>query len=425
MTKSVKFSLAFFLLLAVAAACLLAYSVMNATKPLAIESIAAREDSAVPPFPEVGLPGAVAAEQDLLNLAPVTAKEINDSRPFSGETIMAARPFAGAPTADDGERAAACLATAGWYEAGADSSDQSAVMQVVLNRVRHRAFPNSVCEVVFQGSERRTGCQFSFTCDGSMARRRPAAAAWRSALGLARAMLEGHVDERVGLATHFHTDWVVPYWSAGLVKMTNVRTHLFFRWDGFWGTPRAFLQAPAAREPHIRAMASRFPLHDDSVIDMADRDASQTRAASASRAITDREPLAGELPGSRRVSPTGPRTGSRRASSTAPGLPSLDQSTLRRLDPAAGAQPGRWALDAVALCAGKQVCKVAGWSDPRTAPQGLGRADITAAPPDLVFVKVARDRREQAHWNCDRWPRASTSRCLGSGSDTVRLLFGE
>ncbi|PCJ46186.1 MAG: DNA gyrase subunit A, partial [Gammaproteobacteria bacterium] len=40
--------------------------------------------------------------------------------------------------------------------------------EVVLNRVGHKAFPNTVCSVVFQGAERVTGCQFSFTCDGSM-----------------------------------------------------------------------------------------------------------------------------------------------------------------------------------------------------------------------------------------------------------------
>ena len=57
---------------------------------------------------------------------------------------------------------------------------RDAVAQVVLNRVRHPAFPKSVCGVVYQGAERRTGCQFSFTCDSSLAQG-PVDWAWRRA----------------------------------------------------------------------------------------------------------------------------------------------------------------------------------------------------------------------------------------------------
>lgn len=414
MTKSVKFLLCFLLILAAGAAALLAHSTIEGTKPIAATAIAAREQGVLPPLPTIGLPGAVEPEEELLDVAPTTAKEINDSRPFSTEAIIPALPFSGAPAGDDGERAAACLATAGWYEAGADSGDQSAVMQVVLNRVRHKAFPNSICGVVFQGAERRTGCQFSFTCDGAMTRRRPSPAAWSSAMGLARAMLDGYVDERVGLATHFHTDWVVPYWSSSLVKLTNVRTHLFFRWEGFWGTPRAFLQAPASKEPRIAALASRFPLHGDTALLALDEEAGDDllvheddaghRGSAATDALSART-----LPAAR----------------PAPALPQLDDVTLRRLDPAAGASAGRWALDAVSLCANVPVCRVVGWSDRAAAPSGMSRGEIAAAPPDLVFVKISRDRQEKAHWDCSRWPRASTSECLGSARDTVRLLFGD
>ena len=86
----------------------------------------------------------------------------------------AAAPFAfeGSQQAGFGN-ALDCLTAAVYYEARSESTDgQRAVAQVVLNRARHPAFPNSVCGVVFQGSQRRTGCQFSFTCDGSMSRGR-------------------------------------------------------------------------------------------------------------------------------------------------------------------------------------------------------------------------------------------------------------
>ena len=85
----------------------------------------------------------------------------------------AAQPFT-LRGADEAARARAleCLTSAVYYEAGNESADgQQAVAQVVLNRVRHPAFPSSVCGVVYQGSTRATGCQFTFTCDGSLARR--------------------------------------------------------------------------------------------------------------------------------------------------------------------------------------------------------------------------------------------------------------
>ena len=74
-----------------------------------------------------------------------------------------------------------CLASAVYYEAGNQDDDgERAVAQVVLNRVRHPAFPASVCGVVYEGSTRPTGCQFTFTCDGSLYRQ-PDADGWRRA----------------------------------------------------------------------------------------------------------------------------------------------------------------------------------------------------------------------------------------------------
>jgi hypothetical protein len=273
-------------------------------------------------------------------------------------------------------------------------------MQVVLNRVRHPAFPNTICGVVFQGSERRTGCQFSFTCDGSMQRRQPAAASWRSARGLAMAMLEDTVDERVGLATHFHTDWVVPYWSDSLDKLTNVRTHLFFRWRGFWGTRPAFRRNPAAREPLVPALAGLFAAHRPG--EEGEGDPAQAGT------IEDGVMEAAGSP-------------DQRGAGAAPPPPSALPG-LRQLAVTNGMSAGRWAIDAVTACKGQPVCRVVGWSDPAAIPSQLDRARLLASPPDLVFVQISRDRTQQAYWNCSRWPRASTSRCLGSAEATVALL---
>src|SRR5690606_26226798 len=124
-----------------------------------------------------------------------------------------ARPFIlESAAAEDRGRALSCLTAAIYYEAGAESANgQRAVAQVVLNRLRHPNFPKTVCGVVFEGAERATGCQFTFTCDGSLARA-PSAAGWKRAEAVAEAALDGFVDEAVGHATHYHAVYVVPYW---------------------------------------------------------------------------------------------------------------------------------------------------------------------------------------------------------------------
>ena len=99
-----------------------------------------------------------------------TAQNRNGAIPIENAKRGLARPFAFRGSAADRQRAEECLALAGIAEAGLGDADQRAVMQVILNRVRHPAFAKSVCGVVFEGSLRNTGCQFTFTCDGSLAR---------------------------------------------------------------------------------------------------------------------------------------------------------------------------------------------------------------------------------------------------------------
>ena len=124
-------------------------------------------------------------------------------------------------------QAAECLATAAPYEAGDDRRGQQAVMQVVLNRIRAPGYPKTICGVVYQGSARTTGCQFSFVCDGSL-QRRPIHRGWGAARRLARRALRGYVFSDVGRATSYHADWLVPYWRDSLVKIGRVRSHLFY-----------------------------------------------------------------------------------------------------------------------------------------------------------------------------------------------------
>src|SRR3546814_17794375 len=122
------------------------------------------------------------------------------------------------------------------------------VAQVVLNRGRHPSFPNSVCGVVFQGSQRAGVCQFTFACDGAMARA-PERRNWLRASRIASAALGGQVFPGVGLATHYHTTAIWPRWGKSLVMTNLVGAHFFHRWPGRWGLPDAFRPPYPVREP--------------------------------------------------------------------------------------------------------------------------------------------------------------------------------
>ena len=201
------------------------------------------------------------------------AKLINASMPFSSLPINAARPF-DLSNSDplDHRRALLCLTQAVYYEAGFEPIEgRRAVAQVVINRMRHPAFPKSVCGVVYQGA-RAPVCQFSFVCDGSLYRR-PALGAWKAAEAVAAAALDGFVERQVGAATHYHANYVAPYWAPRLAKITQIGAHIFYRWPGAWGSTAAFTgryigepSDPLSLRPPLR----RAVLTDGTVVPLED-----------------------------------------------------------------------------------------------------------------------------------------------------------
>lgn len=183
-------------------------------------------------------------------LTPDQAAALNAAVPISTLPNPAAAPFKLANVTEvDRARAVTCLAEAVYYEAANQGTDgEAAVAQVVLNRMRNPVFPKTVCGVVFQGSNQTTGCQFTFTCDGSLARR-PSAAGWLAAKAVAERALGGFVQKDVGEATHYHTDAVVPYWQSTVLKVAQIGAHIFYRWNGELGRPGAFTGPYAGVEP--------------------------------------------------------------------------------------------------------------------------------------------------------------------------------
>jgi len=112
--------------------------------------------------------------------------------------------------AESVERETKCLADAIYHEARSESeAGQMAVAEVVINRVNSGKYPSTICGVVYQGAERVTGCQFSFTCDGSL-KQRIEPIAYTRAQRVAKNVVMGHGRALVGSATYYHADYVAP-----------------------------------------------------------------------------------------------------------------------------------------------------------------------------------------------------------------------
>jgi Cell Wall Hydrolase len=128
-----------------------------------------------------------------------------------------------------GGDALTCMTQAVYFEARSESLEgQEAVAQVVMNRTRLAQYPSQVCDVVFQGASRATGCQFSFVCNGALGP--PSEAdAWRRAGLVAERALAGFVYEPLKDATHFHAAYVTPYWSGSLTRLKQIGGHIFYR----------------------------------------------------------------------------------------------------------------------------------------------------------------------------------------------------
>ncbi|MCH1568770.1 MAG: cell wall hydrolase [Parvibaculales bacterium] len=122
-----------------------------------------------------------------------------------------------------------CMAQAIYFEARSEPiAGWEAVADVVINRALSGKYPGSICGVVFQGQYRRHKCQFSFACDG-LSDRPKHRVLWRKALRMAGNKL---VNVRAGpataRATHYHADYVDPYWNRSMVKLAKIGRHIFY-----------------------------------------------------------------------------------------------------------------------------------------------------------------------------------------------------
>jgi spore germination cell wall hydrolase CwlJ-like protein len=168
------------------------------------------------------------------------ARQLNAFVPVADPLPPPARPFVLTARGPERDRAVLCLTQAIYFEAALEPREgQEAVAQTVLNRMRHPDYPHTVCGVVYQGSQHLTGCQFSFTCDGSRDRG-IVQAIWDQCRQVAVRALTGYVQPRVGTATFYHADYVFPAWGPTLVKIGQIGRHIFYRFPGPMGGARAF-----------------------------------------------------------------------------------------------------------------------------------------------------------------------------------------
>ena len=324
-------------------------------------------------------------------LTPGQARASNSAVPILPLGAEAATPFIYNGSPQNRASAQSCLAAAVYYEAGDDFVGERAVAQVVLNRLRHPAFPKTICGVVFEGSERQTGCQFTFSCDGSLLRV-PPIQAWTRANAISDAALTGFVDKAVGLATYYHADWVVPYWRDTLDKVAVVHSQIFYRWRGKWGRSTAFNGRAASPElPDPRIVTFAGPA--ETILTSADDDLTAP-----------------------------PRT-----SMSINGVPSaaLKGAIIRLKDDDAGqyvlqlspnASPGTFAVTAFTICAEKSDCFVFAWADEHDVPRALPVLPIAMRTMAFMYHKSSVFSDARPFWDCRRYARPLKNQCLpGTG----------
>jgi len=336
---------------------------------------------AVPDLPATGEDTVI-----LSQLAADDAQARNAAVGFAEAGPGKATPFSFRGSSADRARARDCLALAGMAEAGGGDGDQRAVMQVILNRVRHPAFAKTVCGVVFEGSQRPTGCQFSFTCDGSLARRY-SDAAWRAARARADEMLAGAIDATVGNATHFHANYVYPWWSDKLDKVAQVGPHIFFRWRGFWGTRNALSARYGGGEPDpLRLQGTAL------TVATANPLPTLVQGGEAVRSITTE--LVNQTTEGGDATPSSPGAGIHFV------LVSPSDAPAALVDKARS------------LCGSEGYCRVQGWSDANNIPAKLPLTEEARRSVRFSFVSASANAAEAIFFDCRTFPAPDVGTCL-------------
>jgi spore germination cell wall hydrolase CwlJ-like protein len=128
-----------------------------------------------------------------------------------------------------------CLVEAIYFEGRSESlSGMLAIGVVILNRVRSDNYPNTICDVVhdghyWNGNPIKYKCAFTYWCDGKPER-------YNNIKALAKVqevvilLMDGVTIEGIDFATHYHANYVSPYWaySEDFIYVGRIGRHLFY-----------------------------------------------------------------------------------------------------------------------------------------------------------------------------------------------------
>jgi spore germination cell wall hydrolase CwlJ-like protein len=121
-----------------------------------------------------------------------------------------------------------CLSRTIYWEArGSETADMEAIANVVMNRLGHEGFPNTICKVVMQGCE-QGACQFSWWCDGRSDDAKEDES-YAIAKEIARKALNRQLTDRTGGALYFHQRKATPNWSREYIKTVEVGEFVFYK----------------------------------------------------------------------------------------------------------------------------------------------------------------------------------------------------
>ena len=176
--------------------------------------------------------------------------EMNASELIVAGLLFFSPAFAATP--EDKSDPVKCLALNMYHEArGQGSAGLLGVSSVVLNRVKDKRFPNTICEVIYQGPTReswktrqtpdpsdavfypvRDRCQFSWYCDGRSDEPKEKKV-YQRLLTIARSIVYNNISfiDITDGATHYHADYVRPAWAEVKTRTTRIGNHIFYRWE--------------------------------------------------------------------------------------------------------------------------------------------------------------------------------------------------
>jgi spore germination cell wall hydrolase CwlJ-like protein len=132
-----------------------------------------------------------------------------------------------------------CLAKNIYFEAANQSfAGKLAVSHVVINRVMDKQFPDTICDVVYQGYTKinwkgnevpiRNKCQFSWYCDG-LSDEPVDSKTWAKSLIIAEMVLTSTYPDITEGALWYHADYILPYWADELEYVTTIDQHIFYK----------------------------------------------------------------------------------------------------------------------------------------------------------------------------------------------------